>query len=461
MNLPRPGIRTRVVLSSATAIAIALAVFAGAVHAGLSRILKGVVEAELRRSVEPRPGAPFPFGNTGGPRGPRFDRTPAPPPPRGPHLVRMHSMDAIDLNRPDQPPWSREGIEAAARTGESWVEARVDDTPVLVLSRRIPRGDRPIVLQTMMSLEDHHAAMDALARVLQFLLPIAVALSTLVGWAVVGRILQPVQTLTDAAARLSPDDPEDRLPTGGDDEFGRLARMLDSMVGRLRESAQRQRRFAGDAAHELRTPLAVIKTTAQITRQQAASMPREELDEALSAIETSADQAALLTTNLLLLARGSNGALPVAKVACTLRNIVDRAIFPIADPESPRVENRVPSDLAVRTDPVLLGRILSNLIENATRHTPTDGTVSIEAGRTETGWWCRVNDSGCGIAPEHLPRIGEPFYRPDASRARPTGGAGLGLALCHTFVAALGGSLSIESTPGKGTRATVDMPDRG
>ncbi|MFM7321228.1 MAG: sensor histidine kinase, partial [Armatimonadota bacterium] len=161
------------------------------------------------------------------------------------------------------------------------------------------------------------------------------------------------------------------------------------------------------------------------------------------------------SADLLLLARGTHGALHPATEPCPLHGIADAALRGLPLSPTPRIENRISEDLVVETDPVLMARILSNLIENAVRHTPASGLVALEAARDSAGWSVAVRDTGTGIAPEHLARLGEPFYRPDGARSRASGGAGLGLALCRTFAEALGGRLELESIPGVGTIAAV------
>jgi len=449
------GIRARVVLVSATAIALALAAFAAAVHQGLSRILRHAIEVELSRSLDVPDRPPLrgqPFFPPGGP--PDAGSGPG---PRSPHPVRILDSNGTDVHRPDKPPWSRAGLAHAMRDGESFDETRIDDVHVLVASRRIQRDGAPHVAQSFASLEPRDEAMVALSRVLLLLMPIAVAMAALAGWIVVGRILEPVERLAQAARDLSVDDPDARLPQEGDDEFGRLAGVLNSMVGRLRESAGRQRRFAADASHELRTPLAVIKTTAQIAREQFDAMPPDEARDAFRSIEASADQATRLTGDLLLLARGAHGALQPNRTWVHLKDVVDAAIGHLAPVNTPRIENDIPSNIEIETDPVLLGRIVANLVENAVRHTPASGRVAIAATIEADTWSLEVSDTGVGIASADLERLGEPFFRPDQARGRATGGAGLGIALCRTFADALGGSLAIESTVGSGTRVRLSF----
>src|SRR4051812_41333547 len=165
-----------------------------------------------------------------------------------------------------------------------------------------------------------------------------------------------------------------------------------------------------------------------------------------------------LVQDLLLLARPDSGRLRPRLLPLDLRAVLDRVVSAIPHPEfAVTLEVQVAS-LPVRADPDCMGRLFANLLENALRHTPGGGQITL-SGWSESGQVVvQVADTGEGIPPEHLPHVFERFYRVDAARDRDHGGTGLGLSICQSVVDAHGGTISIESDFGKGTIVTVRLP---
>jgi two-component system OmpR family sensor kinase len=283
-----------------------------------------------------------------------------------------------------------------------------------------------------------------------------------------------------AAETMDTADASGRLP-GGDaegDEFERLTAVLNGMLARIETSFERQRRFAADASHELRTPLATIKAHPSLALEDGgADLSAAEAVTALRSIDRAADRAERLVRDLLLLVRV--GALPVRPESVRLSDALDEAARAATAAASAAARLRasggpknraastdlaalrldVPDDLVLFTDRDHLLRLVGNLTENALRYTPADRSITIIARPLPGGGaTVAVADTGDGIAPEHLARLGEPFYRPDASRDRKSGGTGLGLAIGKGLAAALGGTLTLESRVGVGTTATVTLP---
>ena len=165
--------------------------------------------------------------------------------------------------------------------------------------------------------------------------------------------------------------------------------------------------------------------------------------------------------DLLLLARGESGSLPVQRETVALAALFGSLISSArlsADGPQAQVRTEIAAALTLSTDPHLLGRLVGNLLENALRHTPPGGCVTLSAHRAPGGLMIAVADTGEGIAPEHLARLFEPFYRVDPARARASGGAGLGLSIARALAESLGGTLSLASSPGRGTTATLVLP---
>jgi heavy metal sensor kinase len=289
--------------------------------------------------------------------------------------------------------------------------------------------------------------------------PFTLLFSAVGGYLLAGRALAPVTTITDLAERVDPRDLGARLDLDlPNDELGRLARTFDDMLARIDDAFDRQRRFTGDAAHELRTPLSMMRSQLDL----ALARPRSAAfyQEALQRLDDDVDRMTGLVSTLLTLARADAGQLAL-----------DRAPFDVADTVELVVEQYTPiaaeASITLRSEPAmaplvadedLLVQVLVNLIENALSHTSAGGVVTVGCGMDTSHVRLWVSDTGEGIAPEHQDRVFDRFYRVDVGRTRERGGTGLGLAICRAIVEALGGSISLASVPGRGTRIELLLP---
>jgi signal transduction histidine kinase len=275
-----------------------------------------------------------------------------------------------------------------------------------------------------------------------------------------------VDRVTRAAQLIGAEDLSRRLDLDlPDDEMGRLARAFDAMIARLEAAFERQQRFTADASHEIRTPLGIMRSQLDV----ALARPRspEEYVRVLEAVRLQVDRLSKLTERLLTLAR-ADGSQTAALVPVDLQDIVAEAAASVAGRARAlgiRLQVEIEDVPAAKGDPIWLGQLLLNLLDNALRHTPPDGRVTLsvapalggEDGRAN-GVAIRVEDTGEGIAPEHLPRLFERFYRAEPGRARASGGAGLGLAICDWVARLHAGRLTVTSTPGAGTCFTLWLP---
>jgi signal transduction histidine kinase len=220
----------------------------------------------------------------------------------------------------------------------------------------------------------------------------------------------------------------------------------------VRDSFQRQRTFVADASHELKTPLALIKIGAEVIKRHPTDPENEEVvDDQLSEI----DRMNALLSDLLLLARLDAGRLDVDDkpfdLSVVAAEAADRFLTRAAE-EGVRLEVEVPERLPARGDPAKTGQILGALLDNAIRHTPKGGCVTISGRPLDNAAEASVIDSGTGIAPEHLDHVFDRFYRAEEARSRTGGGTGLGLSIARDLARAQGGDLIGENAPGGGTR---------
>jgi len=282
--------------------------------------------------------------------------------------------------------------------------------------------------------------------------PLLALIASAGGYWMSRRALTPVDELTSAAHRISLDNLGQRLVvrrTG--DELERLGDTWNEMLGRLNGGVQRMRQFTADASHELRTPISVIRTTAELALRRERSS--EEYRRALESIQREAEWMTQLAEDLLLLARSDNGMLTLRSESVD----VDELVRDVVRETAPMAEVR---GIAVRMhlgaggrgltgDQRALHRLLTVLLDNAFQHTPLAGAVSIETSAPNGTLAIAVRNSGEGIRSEDLPHIFERFYRGDTARTRQNG-AGLGLAIAKSIAQSHGAEIAVQSTPGQG-----------
>ena len=464
------SVRGRLTFTGVALIALALALFSVAVRVGVERVLRGGLDTSLREQAERRAQRELQGG--GGRFGGPPDGPPGPQggllrglgrPPQGALLPpRFIGRDRVSVPQ-DQAPYSLSGLGDAFEGREDVRDERPGqgEEPLRVFSLPVRTRDGELigVVQTAISLMGVDGALDGVTQTLLLLAPVVLLLSGITGAVLAGRVLRPVGNLAAAAERIGAQNLSERLPEGSHDEFGRLGGAFNGVLSRMEAAFARERRFTADASHELRTPIATIQAASQLLESE--SLTRGEQRETAVAIHDAAERAGRIVKDLLLLARGESGSLPVQREPVTLVALFDSLISSAKlSASGPQARVTVDADLALTlsTDPHLLGRLVGNLLENALRHTPEGGSVTLSAHETSEGLTISVADTGEGIAPEHLARLFEPFYRVDAARTRTSGGAGLGLSIARALAESLGGTLNLESQVGKGTVATLDLP---
>jgi len=422
-----------------------------------------------------RPGDPEP--NSGAGLRPESDSGPERPPrdrrPDEQNNVRpQRRMDPMELDRMEYVIWRPDGsmlshsdefsverprpkLDPAGMGGSPQVSMNHGQLEVL---KRGPHGTMILVLRSIRR---------DMADLYQFGLQIAImALGTLLlgllgGWWISGRMVQPIRKISETASQISATSLNRRIETDSlEQELVQLGLVLNGTFARLENSFSRLTQFTADASHELRTPLAVIQSQAEL----ALSRPRtsEAYQQTLEICLQSAGRMRSLIDGLLLLARTDSERLDLRPRPLDLRHIAEDAVsqfqrnavdagveLECVSPESP---------VMVSGDGRFLAQIPANLIDNAIQHSVTGGKITVEVRLEETDAVLTVQDSGSGIAAEHLPYLFERFYRIDAGRSRQHGGSGLGLAICKNLVEVHGGTIQCESTPGKGSLFTVRIP---
>jgi len=303
------------------------------------------------------------------------------------------------------------------------------------------------------SLDETLATLGEFRMLLLAMVPGVLAVACLGGYWISRRALAPVDEITRVAGSISVHNLSARLAVPGTgDEIERMSETWNEVLARLDTAVKRIRQFTADASHELRTPLALISGTAELALRR--ERPAEEYQKALRDIQVEAQRMTELTESLLTLARGDNGAsLPLAEtdLKAIVRDVAERS-EPLATARGIALRAEAGDGTSVaRVNAAGIRRLLLALVDNALRHTPCGGmvTVAVEGGRSEAR--LSVEDNGEGIAPEALPHIFDRFYRADAARSGETG-AGLGLSIAQAIAHAHGSEITVRSLPGAGAR---------
>jgi two-component system heavy metal sensor histidine kinase CusS len=270
--------------------------------------------------------------------------------------------------------------------------------------------------------------------------------------------LRPLGEMTRSLERIGPTHLNERVAPGGwPRELQPLAVAFDGMLARLEASFTRLSQFSADLAHELRTPIANILGEAQVTLTRERSP--EEYREVIESTIAECERLSGIVDNLLFVARVDAARESIERKEFDGRAAVEKiAAFYRTIAEDRHIAINCTGEGEIYGDPVLFGRAVSNLVDNALRFTPDGGTIQISITVKAAHSEVTVSDNGCGIAPEHLPRVFDRFYRVDSSRS--SDGAGLGLALVKSIVDLHGGSAKIESEANRGTTGTVTFPNK-
>lgn len=380
---------------------------------------------------------------------------------RAPVAERVFDLKATQLfpRYQGEGPWALEGFAHAAQGADSYALIREAGLAIRVYSVPLRRKSGRIagVAQLAGSMEEIERASANLDKALLMLLPLGAAAAWLGGMFLTGRMLQPLRDVTQTAARLGAQDLSQRLAVSGEDEFSELARTFNGMLQRLEGAFEQQRRFTADASHELRTPLTVVKSVA--SRFLARKDLPDDYRRGIARLDQAAEGMERVVDDMLLLARSDSGQLPLERVPLSLASVLEAAHDLVEHDGGPPVLIWLPEgDLSVLGEASHLTRLFSNLLDNALRHTPPAGEVTVSATLESNTVAITVADTGGGIPVEHLPYLTERFYRLDSARARAQGGTGLGLSICQAIVTAHHGTLQIESTLGKGTSVVVILP---
>ncbi len=280
-----------------------------------------------------------------------------------------------------------------------------------------------------------------------------------VGWVVAGRVLRPIGSITAVARDIQATDLSRRIELPGpEDELKQLADQFDAMLARLDAAFAAQRQFTADASHELRNPLAIIRTNVDVALADPHADP-DELRHTITVVKRASDRMARLVDDLLALARRQEPTLEHEPVDLGLA--VTEASDDFVVPAAARnivLDRAIAPGVVVTGDRDALKRAVANLLDNAVRLAPAGSRIRLATDSEGDRAWIAVADEGPGISPVDQPHVFDRFWRADKARSRADGGTGLGLAIVRQIAQSHGGSIRLQSKVGVGSSFVIWLP---
>ena len=340
-------------------------------------------------------------------------------------------------------------------------QVTIDGSPFLVYDLLVQTDAGSVWLRGITSAENDFSAARVITILALILLPVLVVITAVVGWFIARHAFKPVRQITDTVDAINDgDDLTARIGLRrGRDEIHRLAATFDRIFDRLERSFDSEKRFASDASHELRTPVAIILAECEYARQNAQTV--DDYRESLEVVERQGRRMSTLINQLLNITRMDQGTQVISREDADFSELADVVADETvrASGKVLEVEKDIAPGVHANVDVGLMSRLVQNLVENACKYTPEGGRVRVSLAAAEGRLTLTVADNGIGIAKRDLPHIWERFWQADSSRGVDKG-SGLGLAMVKQIADAHGGTLSVESEPGRGSTFTFCMECR-
>jgi two-component system, OmpR family, heavy metal sensor histidine kinase CusS len=346
-----------------------------------------------------------------------------------------------------------EGIEYQAPSGNWFLLMSAS----AVLDSNSPK---PVLVQVAQDRSDDKEFTENFGKLLAAVLIGGIVCSAAIAFLGAKRALRPLEEMATATKKVQASQLHQRLGRGRwPNELTALAAGFDQMLARLEESFDRLSRLSADLAHELRTPIQNLRGEAEValTRTRTASEYREVIELSIEEYQGLSS----MIDSLLFLARAENAETRLSRVKFKMGPEIDTILdFYDAAAREREIDLSRKGDGELDADPMLFRRAINNLVSNALQHAPSAGQIRVlVVMEPDQSVQIAVQDNGCGIESEHLPRIFDRFYRVDAARSSGSAGTGLGLAIVKSIMELHGGSVQAESEPGVGTKVTLTFPN--
>jgi heavy metal sensor kinase len=335
------------------------------------------------------------------------------------------------------------------------------DIPLRIWSEKVSVGGQSYLIQSAFEMDDFYEALHDFALLLFISIPSLLVCAAAGGYWISTLALAPVDQITRTARTISAQNLSSRLVVPKTrDELQRLSETLNGMLERLEAAFKKITQFTADASHELRTPVAVMRTRAELSLRKARSA--DEYRDVIAEVLTELEKTSGLIEQLMFLARADSGAETLHFSATNVAEVLREACHQgsaLAEAKQIAFQEQIPGDsMWIQGDASSLRRLFLILIDNAVKYTPASGQVEVSLQRNDGYAVAQVRDTGIGIAEADLPNVFERFYRADKARTRESGGVGLGLSIGRWITEVHAGTIEVQSSPGRGSIFQIRLP---
>jgi two-component system, OmpR family, sensor kinase len=362
------------------------------------------------------------------------------------------------------PPTLADILHPSTREARPFRKVRLQDQLYSSFVRQFVVGTGKSTLLVLQSLHRQEEFLKSVLSAFALAIPLSIVLASGGGYFLARRSLSPVVEMGSQAGRIGADNLHERLQViNAHDELGHLAQSFNSLLDRLDQSFEQQRRFMADASHELRTPVAILCGEADVALSQPSRAP-EDYRESLGILRAEAKRLKHIVEDLFTLARADAGQYPLTLSDFYLDELIaecSRSFRTLASAKQITISCDTSKEMPIHADETLLRRMIVNLLDNAIKYTPPDGNVSVTWDLQDSQYRIIVSDTGQGIPGELHSQIFERFFRVDKARSRSEsdgGGAGLGLSISRWIVQAHAGQLELTRSDSSGSTFTVLLP---
>jgi heavy metal sensor kinase len=359
------------------------------------------------------------------------------------------------------PRFLQESLPAAPSEGVSFLTTNLDSQQYRIAQKSVPVEGHLFHINAAVPTEPFDQALDRFRLTEKRFLPLLVILASFLGYWLSGRALAPVNRIIQSAEQIGPQNLSQRLEVPkAADELQRLTITLNAMLERIESSVMRIRQFTANASHDLRTPLSLIRTHAELALRRTRS--DGEYRESLGRILTVSEETTQLVESLLALARADAGAGHLHFVDMDLSRVLEKIanqVEVLAHSKGLAFSAEFHEEpLLVCGDAGALESLLLAILDNAVKYTSSGGSVELRSSSLPGEAVIEVEDTGVGIAPQDLPRIFDRFFRADQARSREVAGSGLGLSIARWIAETHKGRIEVESEVGRGSRFRIVLP---
>jgi heavy metal sensor kinase len=356
---------------------------------------------------------------------------------------------------------SNYGVPRPVNIPKRATEFMGQDVPLRIWSEKVNVGGESYLIQSAFEMDDFYEALYHFALLLYISIPLLLVFAAAGTYWISTRALSPVDQITQTARTISAQNLSSRLVVPQTrDELQRLSETLNGMLARIEAAFKKITQFTADASHELRTPVAVMRTRAELSLRKARSA--DEYRDVIAEVLTELEKTSGLIEQLMFLARADSGSEMLHFTSTDVAEVLREACHQgsaLAEAKQIAFQEQIPPGaLWIEGDATSLRRLFLILIDNAVKYTPANGQVEVSLQRNGKYAIAEVRDTGIGIAEADLPNVFERFYRADKARTRESGGVGLGLSIGRWITEVHAGTIEVRSTPGRGSVFQIRLP---